>query len=61
MIEPLHIHAVLYKETTEIKKCKTAARKNPILFINKIVRQEGLILNNRIWNQLEKIVEKNCK
>jgi hypothetical protein len=43
----------------EIKRFKKGAIKNPILIIKNIVRQEGATLNARIWNPLEKIVEKN--
>ena len=65
MLEPLHIHVLSEKENekemTEITRINIRAKKHPIIFINEIVRQEGVTLNERIWNQLEKIVEKNCK
>jgi hypothetical protein len=44
-----------------ITRFNSGAKKSPFTIINNIVRREGVTLNERIWRQLEKTVEKNWK
>ena len=63
MKEPFHLPArsenEKHKEITNITGFNNGAKQSPFTIINNIVRREGVMLNERIWSQLEKTIEKN--
>lgn len=49
------------EKVLESRKLQSGEKNNPILFIEDCVRKEGVLLNNRIWANIEKVVDKNWK
>ncbi len=49
------------KRLSKNKKINNRKIKNPMLLITDYARQNGVLLNDRIWAQLKKIVVKNWR
>ena len=49
------------EKISEFIELKSSAKNNPIFFIEDCLRKEGILLNNRIWAKIEKVVDKNWK